>query len=367
MSSTSEHLIQHAYKAAMILADYITSGLLLVLTYVWVQNTRDDEAVVLKLVLKKAMLFTESIIFMILSKDGKGVGPKKNPDPDLVKGKPSKVKTIVFLRHGESDWNNIFNKGINFRMISRFFAAARLELLQYASLNSVFLDSPLNEEGIEQAAELSRFLVSKEATIVQPEKVTQILKTIRGESDETSMIVTSTLRRAIATTTLAMWPRVEQNKEKIHLLSCLQEMSRNIDTFQLAPAKGIADLPFDRVYPHCGGKDKFSPDAVYDTSSNFGNKTYSFYGIKRLIAFNEWAFQQKDVNTIIVGGHSLWFKYFFQTYLPHNFNHDAKNKKITNSGMVAFDLHAHKLDDGTEAYRIDPDSIVTIYGGFTTK
>lgn len=41
----------------MILADDITSGLLLILTYGWIQNTRDDETIVLKLVLKKAMTF----------------------------------------------------------------------------------------------------------------------------------------------------------------------------------------------------------------------------------------------------------------------------------------------------------------------
>lgn len=41
----------------MILADDITSGLLLILTYGWIQNTRDDETIILKLVLKMAMTF----------------------------------------------------------------------------------------------------------------------------------------------------------------------------------------------------------------------------------------------------------------------------------------------------------------------
>lgn len=352
----------------MILADYITSGLLLVLTYVWIQNTRDDEAIVLKLVLKKAMTFAEALVFMVFSKDSKGVGPKKNPDPDSYKTKPVRgTKTIVFLRHGESDWNNVFNKGFNLRMIKSLFTSLLWEFKHYASVNSVFIDSPLNEEGIEQAVELSKFLVSKEATIVQPERVTKLLKIIRGDPGEKSLIVTSSLRRAVATTTLALWPRVDKNKEKIHLLSCLQEISRNIDTFQLSPPQGIADLPFERLYPHCGGQANFSPLAVYDTSANFGNKTYAFYGAKRLQAFCEWAFQQKDVDTIIVGGHSLWFKYFFQTYLPHHFNHDAKTKKLTNSGMVAFELHAHELESGEEGFRIDPDSLATVYGGYTSK
>jgi hypothetical protein len=353
---------------SMTLVDYVAVGLLLLLTYVWIQNTRDDEAVILKLVLKKALIFTEAIVFMIFSKDNKGVGPKKNPDPDSYKSKPVKgTKRIVFLRHGESDWNNVFNKGINPRMIKSLFSSLIWEFNHYASVNSVFIDSPLNGEGIEQAVELSKFLVSQEAMLVQPERVTKILKIIRGDPGEKSIIVSSSLRRAVSTTTLGLWPRIEKSKEKIHLLSCLQEISRNIDTFQLSPPQGIADLPFERLYSHCGGKDNFNPSAIYDTSANYGNKTYSFYGIKRLQAFCDWVFQQKDVDTIIVGGHSLWFKHFFQTYLPHNFNHDAKTKKLTNSGIVAFELHVHDLDNSEEGFRIDPDSLTTVYGGYTTK
>ena len=98
----------------MIIADYFTSILLLVITYLWILNTRDDELIVAKAILRKATNFFDAIMFMIFSKDSKGVGQKKNPDPDRAKGKPSQVKTIIFLRHGESDWNNIFNKGVNY-------------------------------------------------------------------------------------------------------------------------------------------------------------------------------------------------------------------------------------------------------------
>jgi hypothetical protein len=49
---------------------------------------------------------------MVLSKDSKGVGHKKNPDPDEIQNKTGVTKTIIFVCYGESDWSNVFNKGI---------------------------------------------------------------------------------------------------------------------------------------------------------------------------------------------------------------------------------------------------------------
>lgn len=239
------------------------------------------------------------------------------------------------------------------------------------SMDSKFLDSPLNYEGIEQALELRRFLQSgihPESKIIRSGGETRrnMFDILQGEG-ETSVIVTSTLRRAIATTTLAFWPRLEKTGEKIFVLSSLQEISRNIDTRALSQAKEIADLPFSRISPHCtpvGGN--FNPDNIFDTSENFGNKTRSFYGGKRLRSFNEWIFQ-RDESVIIAGGHSLWFKNYFQTYLPHRTEHDAKKKKVTNSGAVSFTIYRAEDADGSALYRIDPESIEVLYGGFTTK
>jgi hypothetical protein len=72
-----------------------------------------------------------------------------------------------------------------------------------------------------------------------------------GENFVSSVIVTSTLRRAVSTTVLCLWPRIEKNNEKVHLLSSLQEISRNVDTRALSNANAIANLPFERVIPHC--------------------------------------------------------------------------------------------------------------------
>ena len=69
----------------------------------------------------------------------------------------------------------------------------------------------------------------------------------------------------------------------------------------------------------------------------------------------------------LVGGHSLWFKSFFQTFLPFTCTHEAKSKKIVNSGVVSFDLLGAEDDEGNMQFRIDPQSVRTIYGGFTSK
>ncbi len=339
---------------------------LAVCVYLWILCSKDNENVNIKLCLQKVSIFLDSIIFMVLSTDSKGVGPKKNPDPDLIRDKAVLKKKVVFIRHGESDWNNVFNKGMNISLFGRLFSAMVQEFKMFASLSSVFIDSPLNFEGIEQALELDRFIQSTDK-VSESDISFQMLNIISGrDTSVSSIIVSSSLRRAIATTTLGLWSRLEKTSEKIHILSSLQEISRNIDTYSLSPVNTVADLPFARIAPHCGGDAKFSPQAVYDASENFGNKTYNFYGIKRLRAFNEWVFK-RDEEVIIVGGHSLWFKNYFQTFMPHSCLHDAKTKKMVNSGVLSFEVYSHVDEEGVTQFRVDPASVINVYGGFTTK
>ena len=340
--------------------------ILIVLIYIWLLCSRDDENVPIKIAIKKAFITLNSLMFMVYSKDNKGIGPKYNPDPAAIINAKTVTKTIVFIRHGESDWNNVFNKGFGPSFFVRLIRSLIEEFLMIFHMDSKFLDSPLNQEGIDQALELRRYLEKevnfevKSGTIGRKD----IFDVLRGDKD-TSVIVSSSLRRAISTTTLALWPRIQKTKEKIMILSSLQEISRNIDTRALSDPKTVADLPCNRISGHCT---PFNADQIFDATDNFGNKTRNFYGIKRLRAFNEWVFQRSE-SVIICGGHSLWFKNFFQTYLPFGTAHDAKSKKMTNSGAVSFVLHRAEIAeaDGTPLYRIDPDSIQVLYGGFTTK
>ena len=335
-------------------------GTLIILIIIWIFSSRPNENVIMRLILSKIKLYIEGIWFMIFSKDSKGLGPKSNPDPKLIEGKKTFTKRIIFLRHGESDWNDVFNKGFGPSFIFRLISAWFRELKLFHTKDSIFLDSPLNEEGFVQAKELGRFLVE------ESEKGVPTAEIILGKR-ETSIVTSSNLRRAISTTTIAMWPRINSTKEKIAILSCLQEISRNVDTKALSENQSIPVL--DRIANHIEDGNEFIPEHIFNATENKGNKTTGFNGIKRLKAFNEWAFTREE-STIIVGGHSLWFKHFFATFLPFDCDHDAKKKKLVNSGVVSFILHRHQDESskfGPVSYRIDPASIETVYGGFTSK
>ena len=73
--------------------------ILAVLLYVWLFSSRENENKSGKTFFRKIFVACSSLIFMVLSKDSKGVGPKYNPDPDLIKNKKSVSKTIIFVRY----------------------------------------------------------------------------------------------------------------------------------------------------------------------------------------------------------------------------------------------------------------------------
>jgi hypothetical protein len=340
-----------------------------VVLLVWIYSARATENVLPKTIITKVILYLEGILFMVTSKDTNKLSSKHNPDPDLLLKHLDAVvttKTIIFMRHGESDWNDIFNKGFGPSMLGRLIGGFLREAKLMVTMDSVFLDSGLNHDGFTQAKELSQYLESRVGSCdpSEPEDLRQMYDIINGKS-LSSVVVSSNLRRAIATTTVSLWPRLQRSHEKILILSNLQEISRNIDTKALAGRGVIPDL--HRVGEHISDSSLFKPDELYDVTENLGNKTSYFNGIKRLKAFNDWAFKRNEC-AVIVGGHSLWFKHFFQVYLPFSSTHAAKTQKIVNTGVVSFTLQRYADPQGALlGYRVDPESIKTVYGGFMVK
>jgi len=101
-----------------------------------------------------------------------------------------------------------------------------------------------------------------------------------------------------------------------------------------------------------------------DMSLHSGNKPLNTNGLLRMDAFNEFVFSSSVMEDhVIVGGHSIWFRSFFKTFLPSGVDHKAKNRKIVNAGVVAFDLLQLKTPKGNK-YMVDPKSIRVVYGGF---
>ena len=182
----------------------------------------------------------------------------------------------------------------------------------------------------------------------QPAALTQ------GESS--SLLVSSPLRRAAATVAIALSDRLRRSSEKVALNSSCQEISRNFDTMALAP-KGAA--------PRLALPDP-SLRLSFDAAANAGNKSTSTPGYSRLMSFAQWASERPE-STLIIGGHSLWFRSFFQCFLPPTVDHVSKKRKIVNCGVVGLTLQVLRDYHGQLHYRVDPSSIAVVYGGFDSK
>ena len=323
--------------------------------YLWLLSTSTGNT--------KAKLRGMPIAFLhlFLSRDNKWKRPT-DPEDTLVVAKKApasmKRKRVYFVRHGESIWNQVFNRGLDLGIIWRFISCVMQELHLLPFPDSVFWDSPLSPLGIRQAIQLSGWIEQ-----ARPDNVHAAV--LRGDSDVSSVVCSSNLRRSVATILTGLSGRLlRKSSDQVHIISSAQEITRNIDGYSLS-APGCFPTPswiemeqpeLDKVVSAL-----YSSDHL-DGTDNKGNKPMSSNGLKRMNEFCHWVFTSevaKDKSVVIVGGHSLWFREFFKAFLPHRSDHQAKRSKIVNCGVVAFDLigiHGR--------YVVDPDSVETVYGGF---
>lgn len=283
-------------------------------------------------------------------------------------------KTVIFIRHGESEWNQVFNKGSVISRPFKFVRAMIYEAFIIFQPHSIFLDSPLSDVGIQQAWDLLIFLASQPEGCLEGRKpsrpcieldIADIVSIIRGDVGE-SLVVSSILRRAISTGVLCLSPRLLKTKpsDKIQLMTSLQEISRNVDALSLTPPRATPKVP-----PKEGAMKQMGDllASFYRTRlsimHNKGNKTLKMKAKDRQKDFTTWLFKQTKMDAVICCGHSLWFREFFRSYLPKGCQHDAKTFKMANCGVVAFDFY--KSD--AEVLRIKPESIKSVYIGFEGK
>lgn len=324
----------------------------------------------------KVQLFVNTAKHLALSKDKKW--KKHEADPasffsDDDNDDSVDTKTVIFLRHGESTWNDTFNQGD--RSTGKFLMGFLPNLLKAActewyffvtgkSQESWFYDSPLSEKGMSQAEGLRKYLEETDPQFSTP-KEARLIRILRGESEEACRMTSSNLRRAISTICIGLRRRLDLKKkdDKIVILQELQEVSFNPDALSIHPAKGpLVDSWID------SDRTKQIYQEQCDTSRNKGNKDLSSNGMQRLEGFCQLAFDDelmKDVPCMVATGHSYWFRAFFQTYLPRDFEHVCKKKKLINGGVAGFTLKRRKVGhDGEYKYLVDPSSIVVLYGGF---
>lgn len=99
-------------------------------------------------------------------------------------------------------------------------------------------------------------------------------------------------------------------------------------------------------------------------SFHTGNKPLNTNGYKRMLEFCELVFSDACAEEyVIVGGHSIWFRYFFNMFLPFSVELVCKKKKIVNGGIVTFELMKAETRRGPK-YMIDPKTVKVVYGGF---
>jgi len=311
----------------------------------------------------KWQVWSLASIFMFLSRDGR---KRKIPDAGKLMKTEREVasKTIIFVRHGESAWNEVFNKGKDLSMLYRLLKAIFMEVMMFLKQDSWFIDSPLNRTGISQAQKLMMFLEGTNRNL--DEKIMTLIPILRGEAGK-SLLVVSNLRRAISTMLVGFGSRLLRDQtENVVVLSNLQEISRNVDTYSLLPAHADPQPCFTEE------QQKEELDYVIDfykrdrfiVKDNKGSKTiFGQCGTDRICDFARWCFDGSETigkETIIVAGHSLYFRNFFRTFLPEDSDHVAKNSKLVNCGVVKFEL----VKGNNNGYWIRDGSLMEVYGGF---
>jgi len=331
-------------------------------------------------VLLKTKLTLQGVAYFFFCNDKKW---PKQPCPSTyfkdVNAKDEKIKrkTLIFVRHGESTWNDTFNKGAH-RSKAKFvigFIPGLVKSLSYefylllaGKVDSWFYDSPLSYLGLDQVKELCAFLrQSPEAVATNPDEKLMLEILRKDPKAPKSILVSSSLRRALSTVAASFQDRLARNPdESILIIPSLQEISRNPDTLSITPAQTkVAPSWIDESYTDCDFATIFGGQV--DMHLHRGNKPIDTNGYKRMKEFCNVAFSNIQEEYIIIGGHSIWFRSFFKEFLPRDSNHVGKSKKLVNCGAVALDLlKINDSDDGNgvDRYMVDEKSIRVIYGGF---
>eukprot|EP00484_Ammonia_sp_Unknown_P017962 CAMPEP_0197025478 /NCGR_PEP_ID=MMETSP1384-20130603/5802_1 /TAXON_ID=29189 /ORGANISM="Ammonia sp." /LENGTH=857 /DNA_ID=CAMNT_0042454011 /DNA_START=130 /DNA_END=2703 /DNA_ORIENTATION=+ len=197
------------------------------------------------------------------------------------------------------------------------------------------------------------------------------------DSSNSSVVVTSNLRRAISTAVIALWDRFGANKECIHILPCLQELGMNVDTHTPILEEQVPEVSnFEKTSKklNVNKLTEFYQTRlkVEQANQSFGKKSLRENAQdtqQRLNFFCDWAFKKNDakgkpVQTIIACGHSHWMRAFFKNYLPKECQSMAAKRKLQNCGVVGFRMICHIHPDNKREYEIIDRSITPIYRGF---
>lgn len=299
------------------------------------------DAASIQQIVDKLRLFAFGALLMVFGRDKRWSSSARDRHPEITQLAQQRVKTIYFVRHGESEWNLIFNKGSKLLLPFKALAALVKETSLFARLDpdSVLYDSPLNQQGLEQAQEIAAWLRENPDALPRD-----------------ALVVSSNLRRALQTAVVALQDRLLRTEDVVHVHSSLQEISTNVDTVSILPPNALPTLP--RI------PDLLQAPATFDVSRNRGNKPLRGNGRQRIDEFCRFAFDHVRESNIIVACHSLWARFFFRELLAGD--SVAKRLKIANGGIVSCDLVQGIVGNKTY-FVVDPLSVKVVYKGFESK
>ncbi|EAN76944.1 Histidine phosphatase superfamily (branch 1), putative [Trypanosoma equiperdum] len=270
-----------------------------------------------------------------------------------------RVIRLVFIRHGQSVWNSLFNS-FDATWPVRAVKAMVNEAVYFFTnpFDSVIVDSPLSEKGRSEAQELARFVRSAKGQVCFDASC--------------SLIVCSNLRRAMETALVGMQPRIVSTGERIVVDSSLQEGSRNIDAQSLSTEPGkivpckMGELATPQLLgtafdPHLNGGNRTAKRNVYDRMDEFVQHLFGGVKSNPYVPASGAESGNSALKEVIVVGHSGYFRCFFKRFLPSSSRHVAKTKKLKNCAVVSFDL---VRNESTGEVYIEESTVSVLYKGF---
>eukprot|EP01084_Bolivina_argentea_P280664 480014_1 len=203
--------------------------------------------------------------------------------------------------------------------------------------------------------------------------------------NNSSCVLTSNLRRSIDTAILGLSTRWQMfPNQKMYILSCLQEFGKGPDSFCKTKANEVPKISeytqqnkrinlksFQNFYStRIDVSGNNGPKRLPNSLKDISPKNNDAWRFGKMLEFCRYVFKRKE-STIIVVGHSLWFKTFFKVFLSQQNKNDketshiSSESKMYNGGCVGFDLcQIIKGRNDDYSYSIDARTMVNVYKGF---
>ncbi|CRG95615.1 conserved Plasmodium protein, unknown function [Plasmodium gallinaceum] len=349
--------------------------------------------------------------------------PMSEKDESLINKDNCEIKTIYFIRHSESVWNNTFNKKLTFKTFMNISLVIFYEFIFLFSKKSALIDAPLSTNGIIQSLELSNFLQKEkknkdgskqcvvpinqidisEENAKKYENSSEMIKLQRCDNKKNKTFNNNKVAESNVDMknvnlknnndeydheeiiNLSIKEHIDVlNKLKYNSVLLCSDLRRTISSCFISFYNRINKFN-ESIYvlnslqeisrnPDCVPLLRFFNKYITTDIEKFLHKDVERLFKRNLKIANTYSKSyfldtlkyifNNENNIFIIFGHSLWFLLFFNYFLK--IPHKAKTYKMQNSSIVVFNImkctHENKVN-----YEIEKNSIRVIYKGFDEK